>query len=107
LLHALALSDPQPHKRISFDPGKHEEKQVFASIALAAQLSDRPLVVFSNDQVLSGKLTTYLGDLNHKVTIIKMDGTPETEPIQQCPDRIRDLEQFPESLDVPLSGNSS
>lgn len=50
-----------------------------------------PLIILVNDQVLGEELKANLGQAANMVRFIILDSTPETEPILQCPDRIRTL----------------
>lgn len=96
-LFTTALTKTMIYKSVSFDPGGHNEKFIFAAIALHLRESDVPITIISSDLAISGRLKTHLGELASRNTfkLIDLDNTEYTEPISQCPDRIRDITQFP------------
>ncbi|HEU5187419.1 MAG TPA: hypothetical protein VFT87_02860, partial [Candidatus Saccharimonadales bacterium] len=96
-LFVTALTKTMVYISSSFDPGGHNQKFVFEAIAVHLRGTDAPITIISSDLVVSAHLRAHLGELvNHKnFTLIDLDNTPETEPITQCPDRIRDIEKFP------------
>lgn len=96
-LFTMALTKTMVYKSSSFDPGGHNQKFVFEAIAEHLRETDTPITLVSSDLVVSAHLKAHLGELvNHKnFALIDLDNTPQTEPITQCPDRIRDIEKFP------------
>lgn len=82
-------------KGTSFDTGDLDERVVFNAIKTAAGAPPHPITIISSDQVVTSRLRAHLAGNVSNVTIIELDATPETEPITQCPDRIRNI-QLPE-----------
>jgi hypothetical protein len=79
----------------SFNPGTPEESDQFKAIKEAILANSHTITIVSSDQVVENHLRAYLGDQASKAIIVSLDTTPETEPISQCPNRTRDLTQFP------------
>ncbi len=96
-LFTAALTKTMVYQNLPFDQSKHDQNLAFQTAANSLKTSQTPITIVSNDQQITAALKAYLGAeaQNPKLEIIELDQTPETEPISQCPDRIRDIQKFP------------
>jgi hypothetical protein len=94
-LFVTSLTPVAVPKGSSFDTGALDESVVFNAIARAAKVPSYPITILSSDQAVSIRLRAHLGKDIQNITLIDLDATPETEPVLQCPDRIRDIRQTP------------
>jgi hypothetical protein len=96
-LFVTALASTMIYGGASFDQGKHDQARIFEAIVTHLRRSQVPISIISSDQMITAALKAYLGNQaqNPKIEIIDLDQTPETEPISQCPDRIRDIQKYP------------
>lgn len=88
---ATALSYHPPFFQFSpFQVLLPDEQEIFSSMHDFMLKYDFQLIVLVNDQQVGERLEQYMSDVPPDLLrIVTLDGTPETEPIQQCPDRIR------------------
>lgn len=63
---------------------------LFTAINRFLDVSREPITVLSSDQQIGNQLMDALGDNRQYVKLVNLDGSPETEPFTQCPERIHD-----------------
>lgn len=90
--HALAYSPPNDAPLMAnFELEPISKERLFKEINEFLTVHKTKIVIASGDLALSNELLDVLGPNRQYVELINLDNTLETEPQNQCPDRIRNL----------------